>query len=376
MSASTKPIKFNDFRGEYLEFKAEFQSAFHRVMVSGWYILGQEVQNFETELAAYLGVKYAIGVGNGLEALQLSLMALEIGKGDEVITTPLSAVATTLAILAVGATPVFIDTDPNGQLDADLIEAAITPRTKAIMPVDLYGFSPNYAKIIEIAKKNKLLVIEDAAQAIGSLANGAKLGTYGDLGCFSFYPTKNLGAIGDGGAVVTNNLKLAEKIKILRDYGQTAKYKHDHYGLNSRLDELQAAILRHKLTKLDGQNQRRRQIAQTYLDCLQKTTLTSLQNQYVTQPNYHLFILKSESRKELQDFLNTQGIPALVHYPILIPEQKFIGNYPHVATLIPKAKELANKILTIPIHPYLRRTEIKRITQALLRYESLKLIVK
>jgi len=247
-------ILFNRLEQKYIKNKKRFLKIADEVLGSGRYILGPFVTEFEEKFAEYIGVKYCIGVGNGLEALQIGLMALGIGKGDEVITTSLSAVATSLAIKAVGAKPVFVDIDEYYHLDADQIEKYINKKTKAILPVHLYGQSADLDKILKIAKKHKLFVIEDCAQAHGTEYKNKKVGTFGDVGCFSFYPTKNLGAFGDGGCIVTNNKKIADLAKMIRNYGQKNRYEHIVYGINSRLDELQAAFLLEKLKDLDNDN--------------------------------------------------------------------------------------------------------------------------
>jgi len=352
-------IKFNDFTAAYLMHQNKFDQAYSRVMKAGWYILGTEVAQFEQELTKYLGIKYAIGVANGLEALQISLMALNIKKGDEIITTPLSAVATTLAILAVGAKPIFIDTNEVGQIDANLIEAKITKKTKAILPVHLYGQSCNLIKIQQLCRQYKLFLIEDAAQAIGSSFKNKKLGSFGQLNCFSFYPTKNLGAIGDAGAIVTNSKKLANKCLMIRNYGQKAKYVHTVYGLNSRLDELQAAFLKIKLKSLDQENQLRNTRAHLYHKLLKSVAeievISSIPN---SQANYHLLVIKAKKRDKLQAYLAQKGIETLIHYPLLIPDQPILKAKFGQAK-IPTARKLVKQILSLPCHPQLTPTQVK-----------------
>ncbi len=350
-------IKFNDFATEIVERREEYQAAIARVLDSGWFILGPEVKNFESQLAKYIGVKHCIGVANGLEALQISLMALGIGKGDEVITTPISAVATTLAIMAVGATPVFVDVDECGLIDAHQIESVITSQTKAIIPVHLYGLPTNLEKIQSICKKNKLYLIEDACQAHGTTYQNKKVGSLGDVGCFSFYPTKNIGAFGDGGAITTNDDSLASACYEIRDYGQKSKYVHSRYGLNSRLDELQAAILQVKLSHLDEDNSRRRQIADQYFAKLSEIedlkTIASTQKQ---NSNFHLFPILITKRDELQAFLKEKNIPSLVHYPIAIPDQPMFENkYKNIR--IPMARKIVNTELSLPCHPQMSREQ-------------------
>jgi dTDP-4-amino-4,6-dideoxygalactose transaminase len=360
-------IMFNDFNAEVKEFRTQYQEAIDRTLDSGWFILGKEVKEFETEFAKYLGVKHAIGVGNGMEAIQIALMGLGIQAGDEVITTPLSAVATTLAILAVGANPIFVDLREDGQINENLIEQAITPKTKAILPVHLYGNSCEMGKIKAIADKHKIVLIEDAAQAHGSLYAGQKLGTIGKIGCFSFYPTKNVGAFGDAGALATNDDDLAVVFRQLRDYGQESKYKHVRYGLNSRLDEIHAAILRVKLASLDSQNQTRINNAKIYQEIFQPANIKFIEPQEGTTPNYHQFVIKVARRDELQSYLKELGIPTLVHYPILIPRQPMFGTeYGQLS--LPVADKLVNQALSLPCGPYLKIDKVNFIAKAIVDF--------
>ena len=357
-------ITFNDFLLQSKIQKQKYVRACQKVIDSGWYILGQEVEKFEHEFAAFLGVKFCIGVANGLEALQISLMALNIGAGDEVITTPFSAVATTLAILAVGAKPVFVDVDENGLINADLIEKAITKKTKAILPVHLFGHPVNLIKIKQLCKKYQLFLIEDAAQAHGSQYRHQYLGTFGDLGCFSFYPTKNLGAIGDGGAIVTNNKKLADECKKIANYGQKSKYVHTVYGLNSRLDELQAAILRIKLPYLATANHRRRQVAKWYQQLLSSIPqINMIEEPAGAESNYHLFVIVTEQRNQLQAYLKEKGIETLVHYPLSIPDQPFYQTqqFRPKQTVWNNSRHLAECVLSLPCYSSLSLTQVKTI---------------
>lgn len=363
-----KKISFNNFTKEMEFFHPQFKDAVERVFMSGWFILGQEVADFEKQFADYLKVKYCIGVGNGLEALEISLRALGIKDGDEVITTPLSAAATVLAILAVGAKPVFVDVTENGLINVDLISKFITARTKAILPVHLYGQTVELIKIQRICKKYHLYLIEDACQAHGSSYQGECAGTVGNVGCFSFYPTKNLGALGDGGAIVTNNITLAKICREIRDYGQKEKYKHIRFGLNSRLDEIQAALLKVKLPFLDKNNQIRQALAKRYLD-----NLSFLKEVKIVQPlpesisNYHLFVIRAKNRDFLHQFLKDQGIATLIHYPITIPDQPFLKlNFKSIQ--IPIARHLTKQLLSLPCHPYLNFNEVDFICQKIIGY--------
>lgn len=361
-------VKYLDFSKEYKERKKKYLGAFDKVLSKGVYVLGDEVHAFEKEFAKYLGVKYCVGVANGLEALQISLMAIDVKKGDEVITTPLSAVATTLSILAVGATPVFVDIKENGQLDENLIEKAITKKTKVIMPVHLYGQPLEIEKIKMICKKHKLFLIEDACQAHGTKLNGKIIGGFGETSCYSFYPTKNLGAIGDGGAIITNDDNLAKILYQIRDYGQESKYKHTRYGLNSRLDELQAGILNEKLKLLDKDNSKRKSIAKRYIK-----NLKSLKDIQLILPsklddsNYHLFVIKTKKRDELQKYLKENKIPSLVHYPITIPDQPlFNGKYKNVK--LPVVRKFVTEILSLPCHPFMETKEVDYVCRVVKKF--------
>ena len=291
-------------KAQYLSYRDEINSAVQRVLESGWYVLGEEVVRFEKEFAKFNNVHHAIGVGSGTEAINIALRALNIGQGDEVITTAHTAVATASAIYLAGAKPIFVDIEPDFfTIDPDLVESAITLKTKAIIPVHIYGQSCNMDAIMEIANKYNLKVIEDCAQAHGAEYNGKRLGSIGDVGCFSFYPTKNLGAIGDGGALVTNNNKLAEKIRLLREYGWKERYISSEEGLNSRLDELQAAILNIKLNYLDEDNYKRNKLAKIYFDSLKVLPHQNYQKQDLIVPRISLVCNKrSEQRNKLKDF--------------------------------------------------------------------------
>lgn len=341
-----------------LKNKQKLKKAFEKVLLSGNFILGQEVKSFERAFAGYLKVKYCIGVGNGLEALQISLMALGIGKGMEVITTPISAAATALAIMATGAKPIFVDTDKNGLLDPAKIKAAITKKTKVVLPVHLYGNPLDLENIKNICEENKLILIEDAAQAHGSKFDGKYLGSFGILSCFSFYPTKNLGALGDGGAIVTNSRKLAEICRELRDYGQAKKYYHVRFGLNSRLDELQAAILRIKLTTLDKENNKRKSLAKKYIKNLSKIKQIELVlPKDIQNSNFHLFVIKTLKRKALQKYLNKFAISTLIHFPKILPDQPFLKDL-YRSDDLKEARSFVRVCLSLPLHLQMNFKEV------------------
>lgn len=363
-----KLIKFIDFKAEIASRGKEYNLAINRVLKSGWFILGPEVTKFEKQFTKYLGVKYCIGVGNGLEALQISLMSQGIGPGDEVITTPVSAVASTLAIMAVGAKPIFVDTDRLGLLKVDLVSGAITAKTKAILPVHLYGNPVNLDALQKICKKNNLFLIEDACQAHGSSFRGKKLGTFGAANCFSFYPTKNLGAFGDGGAIVTDFQKVADLCRQIRDYGQSDKYIHSVYGLNSRLDEIHAAILQVKLKYLDSDNQKRRQLAQKYINNLSKASeIEIISPKNIDGANYHIFAIRTPKRNSLQKYLSNENIQSLVHYPLTITDQPFLKSR-FKSLNIPNARSFADETLSLPIHPWLTDENIDYISEKITNF--------
>jgi dTDP-4-amino-4,6-dideoxygalactose transaminase len=361
-------IKYLDFPAEMELRGLKYLAAVERVFNSGMYVLSTEVTNFESKFAKYLGVRYCIGVANGLEAIQISLMALGIGREDEVITTPVSAVATTLAILAVGATPVFADVNENGQIDVGLVEKLITNKTKAVLPVHLYGQPMNVVELKKICQKHKLFLIEDAAQAHGTTFQSKNVGTFGDVACYSFYPTKNLGAIGDGGAITTNDAKLAKICAEIRDYGQESKYVHTRYGLNSRLDELQAAILTEKLKYLDIDNKKRREVAKRYIKNLKGIKeVKIILPKNVEDSNFHLFVIRTKKRDELKEYLAKNGIPSLMHYPIAIPDQPmFGGKYRDIK--IDTARIFVSEILSIPCHPYLSPEDVEYVSNKLIGF--------
>jgi len=355
-------ILFNDFKRQYFHLKKEIDSAIKEVLESGWYILGEKVKKFEEEFANYLGIKYCVGVGNGFEALQIALMALGIKEGDKIITTSHSAVATTLAIKTVRAIPVFVDIDAYYHLDPDKIEEKITLQTKAILPVHLYGQPVAIEKIKKIAGKYHLYLIEDAAQAHGAEYKGKKIGTFGEVGCFSFYPTKNLGAFGDAGAIVTDNKKLYEKCKMIRNYGQKNRYEHKLCGINSRLDEIQAAILSVQLKHLDEYNQKRNGVAKLYfrfLRDIEKIKLPKIREN--GKHSYYLFVIEAEKREQLSKFLEENNIPTLIHYPIPIHKQECFPEFNNLK--LPVLEEKVSGILSLPIHPFLTDRDVGYISR-------------
>jgi len=355
------PAQFKSYKQEILE-------ALERVCTDGPYILGLEVEAFESEFAAYHGIDYAVGVGSGTDALALTMRAYDIGVGDEVITVSHTALATAAAIIMTGATPVLVDIEENYfTLDPLKIEAAITPRTKAIIPVHLYGQPCDMGPILEIAQRHNLIVIEDCAQAHGALYKDKKVGTLGQAGCFSFYPTKNLGAIGDGGGVITRDLHIADRLKRLRQYGWDANRVSQEPGVVSRLDEIQAAILRVKLRGLDQDNQCRRDIADQYMSMLKDGGLVLPQERPECRHVYHLYVVRSHKRDQLKENLATFGIEAGIHYSH--PVHMHPG-YRDKIRISPDGlavtERVVGRILTLPIYPELEREKVQYIAKELL----------
>jgi dTDP-4-amino-4,6-dideoxygalactose transaminase len=340
----------------------EVDEAIRSVLDSGWFVLGKNVSAFENEFAVYCGAAFAIGVGNGTEALQLALMACDIACGDEVITAPNSATFTALAISAVGAKPVFVDIDPETyNMDPQKLEAAIGSRTKAIMPVHLYGQPADMDPILATARKHGLLVIEDAAQAHGALYRGRHAGTLGDIGCFSFYPSKNLGAFGDGGMVTTDRPELADRIRMLRHGGQKSRYDHQLLGINSRLDEMQAAILRVKLPYLDNWNERRRHIAALYTALLGDSDVEPPLETPYAKHVYHLYVVRCKERNALQQYLAGHGVETAIHYPTPIHLQQAYRWLNLPRGTFPTAEQYAEEVLSLPIYPELTDTKVREI---------------
>jgi dTDP-3-amino-3,4,6-trideoxy-alpha-D-glucose transaminase len=341
---------------------AGVRAAIDRVIASGWFVLGPEVEAFEREFAAASGARYAVGVGTGTDAITLILRALDIGPGDEVITSPLSAAYSALAIMMAGARPVFADIDPQRlTLDPARVAAAVTPRTRAILPVHLYGQPADMASLESIAMRHNLVIVEDACQAHLATCNGRPVGTIGVAGAFSFYPTKNLGALGDGGAVITNDATLADRIKRLRNGGQTSRYHHQEAGANSRLDELQAAILRARLPLLREWTERRRAIATRYREQLAESAMT-IPPSFDAGHVYHLFPVLSDNRPDLQAHLSRAGVETLIHYPVPIPRQPALA----AATpgMCPVADRVCNEVLSLPLYPSLTDSAVGGVIEA------------
>ena len=356
-------IPFVDLKREYAEIGEEMTQAIERVVQSGWFILGEEVKKFEEEFSKYIGTKYGIGVNSGSDALFLALKALGIGKDYEVITVSHTFISTVDAIARNGAKPVFVDIDPDTYcIDVTKVEKKITNKTRAILPVHLYGHSADMEPITEIAEKYNLSVIEDACQAHGAEYKGEKVGSIGDIGCFSFYPTKNLGAYGDGGMVVTNSEELADKLRTFRNYGQPQKYYHDFVGVNSRLDEIHAAILRIKLKHLDEWNERRRKIAKLYNKLLEDSEIVTPIEKEHAKHVYHLYVVRCKDRNKLQQYLSMGRIQTRVHYPIPVHKQKAYLKLGYTANL-PVTERICSEILSLPMHPFLHEDEIPSVVE-------------
>lgn len=357
-------VPFLDLKALNDSLRNSLDEAYARVMDSGWFIMGPELDAFEQEFAKYCDVKYCIGVGNGLDALHLLLKAYDIGPGDEVIVPSNTFIATWLAVTQSGATPIPVE--PNiitNNIDPDLIKQSISKKTKAIIPVHLYGQPADMEPINKLAEEFGLIVIEDAAQAQGALYNGKKVGSLGHAAATSFYPGKNLGGLGDGGAVLTNDFNVSEKIKKYRNYGSSLKYHHDYIGYNTRLDEMQAAFLRVKLAYLDDWNEKRRQLANFYSAELKATNLELPFNPLYSTPVWHLYVIRSAQRDLLKSYLEEKGIGTVIHYPIPCHMQTCYQE--NGALKLPVAEKLANEVLSLPMSSNITRDQSEYLVQVL-----------
>ena len=347
---------------------AAYEAAALRALRSGWYIMGPELEAFEEEFAAYMGAKYAIGLNSGLDALMLSVAALGIGAGDEVIVPANTYIATVLAVTANGATPIFVEPDEYYNLDTSKLESAITERTRAIMPVHLYGQAADMGRMMEIAARHHLAVVEDCAQSHGAHFGETMTGRFGDVGCFSFYPTKNLGAFGDAGAIVTDDVALAERIRMLRNYGSKEKYHNELCGINSRLDEIQAALLRVKLGYLSELTAERREIAAKYL--------AGIHNEYIILPQlrdgaehvYHQFVVRTTTRDHFKAYLKEHGIETVIHYPIPPHMAECYVQLGYGYGSFPIAEQYADEVLSLPIFNGMRADEITYVIDTVNAY--------
>ena len=365
-------VQFVDLQASYLVQKTEIDAAVNRTLSSGWYILGQEVDAFEQEFAAWCQARYAVGVASGTDALLLALKACAIGPGHEVITVSHTAVATVAAIELCGATPVFADVDPSTYtLDPAQIEPLISERTRAILPVHLYGHPADMPQIMAIAADYQLRVIEDNAQAHGARNAGKQVGSWADAGAFSFYPTKNLGAMGDGGAVISNDPEIIGRIRSLRQYGWQRRYISEEVGYNSRLDELQAAILRVKLRRLDADNQRRRQAAALYNKQLAGCPLQLPYEVAGAYHVYHLYAVQTDERDDLRLYLSERGIGSAIHYPVPVHLQPAYRRLNYGPGSLPNTEKLAQRILSLPMFPQISDAQIETVSNIIRTFYGL-----
>lgn len=343
-------IKCNVLDRQFQMYSQEYEEAALRVLRSGWYILGNEVKQFEEEFAAYTGRKYCVGLNSGLDALIMSVRALGIGEGDEVIVQANTYIATVLGITENGATPVFVEPDEYFNIDAERIEAAITEKTKAIMVVHLYGQASNMERIVEIAQKHNLPIIEDCAQSHGACFDGKMTGCFGISGCFSFYPTKNLGAFGDAGAIVTDDKEFADKIRMMRNYGSRIKYVNEIEGINSRLDEMQAALLRVKLTHMQELNDERKVLGERYTKGITNEKIRKPEIRKQAESVYHQYVIRCAEREKLQKYLEEQGIQTQIHYPIPPHLAECYEHLGHKEGEFSITEQYANEVLSLPLY--------------------------
>lgn len=352
---------------QYLSHKDEINEAINNVLESGWYILGQEVKNFEKEFSHFVGTNYSVGVASGTDAIFLSLKALNIGAGDEVITVSHTAMATVSAVEATGAKAIFVDIEEDYfTMDISKIQELITKKTKAIIPVHIYGQSCDMDEVLSIAKDNNLYVIEDCAQASGAKYKDKDVGSIGNLGCFSFFPTKNLGALGDGGAITTNSKELYKKLLMLRQYGWDENRESKFQGYNSRLDEIQAAVLRVKLKYLKQDIEKRNNVASLYYEYLKDTNFILPKIKESSYHSYHLFVVRVDERDELIRFLKESNIMAMVHYSKAVHMQESYG----IDVTLPVTEKIVNNILSLPLYPELKEDDIKYIARTLKAFKT------
>jgi dTDP-4-amino-4,6-dideoxygalactose transaminase len=370
-------ILLNDFKRQWEECRGDVLAAVECVGSSGWYVLGTEVNQFERELAAFWGLEHAVGVGNGMDALEIALRCMGVSAGQKVLTTPLSAFATTLAIVRTGAIPVFVDVDELGQIDiarcAELFGS--DPSIRFLLPVHLFGFASSLRALSALAQSSGVRLLEDCAQAIGASDAGIKVGHVGAACATSFYPTKNLGALGDGGALLTNDVALAARARVLRNYGQSTQYVHEELGLNSRLDELHAAVLRRAfLPRLTSWTSRRREIASRYLDGIRSRSVKALAPPSDSQPVWHLFpvLVAPDRRDSFREHLKARGVLSGVHYPRLIPDQEALrgGVSFQIVGELTNARRFAASEVSLPIHPYMTDSEVDQVIEACNRWTS------
>lgn len=354
-------------RGFY-KYQQEFEEAALRVLRSGWYIMGKELENFESAFAKYCGAEYALGIGNGLDALTLACRAVGLGEGDEVLVQGNTYIASVMGISINGATPVFIEPNEFYQLDETKLEEKLTDKTKAVLVVHLYGHAAKMDAITEFCKKHNLKLIEDCAQSHGSCYEGKMTGTFGDIGCFSFYPSKNLGCFGDGGAIITSNPEYYEKIKMLRNYGSKVRYYNDEVGMNSRLDEIQAALLSVRLSRMEELTEERKQLAAYYMDNIHNEKIILPQVRDGADHVYHQFVIRTKTRDDLISYLKDKGIATIIHYPVpphLAKAYEYLG---HKKGDYPITEQMADEVVSIPMYNGLTKEEQDIVIAALNAY--------
>lgn len=366
MQGHSDPVPFLDLGASYQELKSEIDTSVLRCLESGWYIGGSEVESFERDFASYTEAGHCVSVGNGLDALVLALRAVGVGPGDEVIVPSHTFIASWLAVSHVGATPVPVElTEEAYTLNPELVDAAITRRTRAILPVHLYGLPADLDPILQLARQRGLKVVEDAAQAHGARYKGKRIGSHGDVVAWSFYPGKNLGAFGDAGAVTTNDSGIAERVRMLRNYGSQIKYVNDELGVNSRMDPVQAAVLRVKLRWLDEWNNRRRLIAERYLTELRSARLMLPNVPAWAEPVWHLFVVRAPNRSAIQSSLSQAGIGTLIHYPIPPHLQKAYAFLGFHTGHLPMSERMASEVLSLPIGPQMLDIHVDKTIEAI-----------
>ncbi len=362
---SDTEISLINLKKEFKEIEFEIHKAINRVLEKQWFLLGEELQNFQKEFSKYLGAKYSIGVNSGSDALYLALKSLNFKEGEEVITVSHTFISTVDAIMRNNLKPVFVDIEPDTcNVDVSKIEEAITNKTRVIIPVHLYGHPVDLNHLVEIKNKYDLILIEDACQAHGAEYNKRKVGTFGDIACFSFYPSKNMGAYGDGGMIVTNDEDLANRFYLSRNYGQSKKYYHDFIGINSRLNEIQAAVLRVKLKYLEQWNEKRRHIAKLYNTLLDKNkVLIPIEKDYVKHV-YYLYVIRTKFREELKEHLARNNIQTLIHYPIPVHLQLAYKNLIETQSL-PVTEQASKEVLSIPMNPWLSEGDLRIVSEVI-----------
>ena len=362
-------VPFSILERQYKMYQKEYEAKALEILRKGWYILGEETEKFEEEYAKYTGTKYALGIDNGLNALVLAFRALNIGQSDEVIVQGNTFIATVMGITINGATPIFVEPDEHYNIDIEKIEEKITERTKAICVVHLYGQASRMDKVLELCKKYNLKLVEDCAQAHGAEFNGQKIGSFGDIGCFSFYPGKNLGCFGDGGAITTNNEEIYKKIKILRSYGSEKKYHHIEVGYNARLDELQAGLLRIKLNYLLELTTERKEIAEKYLKEIKNPLVQLPKVRENCSHVWHLFVVRVEHRDKFQKYLGENGIGTVIHYPIPPHLSKAYENLGYKAGDYPITEEYAKTVISLPLYNGMTKEEIGYVIEKINEYK-------